>query len=47
MRSEQVFFEEGYDSAPIREMKFDETYYDMHYDVQSSMTFNKKSYEFY
>ena len=30
------FFQDGYKNAPVRAIKFDETYYDMHYDVRSS-----------
>ena len=31
-----TFLEEGFDTAPLREMQFDETYYGMHYDCRSS-----------
>ena len=30
------FFDENFDTAPQREMNFDETYYGMHYDFRSS-----------
>ena len=33
------FFENGFDSALSREIKFNETYYDMHYDVRNSESF--------
>ena len=34
-----TFFDENYDTAELREMNFDETYYGMHYDCRSSKIF--------